>query len=646
MLNNIRFSNQRHMLKSSSLVVRTLFTTTLILSLHLILSATGSDILIGKAQADNQLAKNQNAKERCGYSAIHKLKYNSSDKHFDYVNPSAPKGGTIRVNRLGSYDSLNFLRYPGTTLVTRGQIPKDTAAFLFDSLLVVSSDEPSAYYCLAATSIDVTKDLSSVSFTLTKSAKWHDGKPVTIDDLMFTFKTLKSQGPPYYRQVLRKITVSKTAHDTITYTSGRKGDRSFVSLVGTLPIHPKHFWEKNGLKQKSMTIPLGSGPYRIVKATAGKTAHLSRVKNYWAKDHFTQKGRYNFDEVVFNYYRDNRTALESFKTGNDDIRLEDDAVAWSKEYKGPSLDKGEIIKTSFPSNDPGKMIMLTFNQRNPVFKDRRVRKALALLYDFEAANRILFHGLYTPVKSAYGTSELAASRKATAEQQALLKPFLNKLPENILNQPGPDLENNKLTSRQRIRAASKLLDEAGLKLSGNSRIDPNTGKPLVFSILYMNRRHQRILLHYAESLKAVGIELSIPELEAFAARKKMLEHDFDMTILQWMPKMLVGTSEHLLWGSQLADVKGSYALAGLKDPAIDASITAMQRAPDWQAMKSAAKTFDRIFRWQIHAIPLWHSNEEWISTSKSIETPEPSPLFETTYVDRFWQKPLKQSSLK
>ena len=595
-------------------------------------------------------AENDNTPQRCGYAPLSKLNYKPDDTHFAYVNPDAPKGGKLRLGRTGSFDSLNFLRYPGTTIADRAQIPLHITDYLFDSFLTRAADEPAAWYCLAATSVEVTRDLSAVTFTLNESARFHDGDLMTADDVIFTFNTLKEQGAPYYRQVLRAITIEKTGERRITYTNKRPGDRNFPPLVGSLPIHPAHFWQGERLTQrplndKTMLLPLGSGPYKITQATAGKSATLTRVKTYWAKDSFTQKGRFNFDEIVIDYFRDDNSALASFKVGGQDMRQEFNTVTWSREYKGPALDAGRFKQTTINSKGPGEATLLAFNQRRALFKDRRVRKAFALLYDFETANRILFHGLYQKSSSVYGISPLAAKGAANAAEKAILTPHLKTLPDGLFENPAPKDIAAESGYRQRFRMAAKLLDEAGFTLNGANRIDPKTGEPLTVTVSYLNPRHQRILLHYAKSLSEAGIKLELPALAPSAARKKALDHDFDLALLSWKPDMLAGTSEMLLWGSRLADVKGSYALAGIKDQALDAAIMAINRARNFTEMTNATRAFDRIFAWQVYAIPLYRSNADWLSYWTNFARPETTPDYFLTFVDRWWAKEMQQTKL-
>lgn len=582
----------------------------------------------------------------CGYSPIHELKYSSDSKNFSYVEPDALKGGQISVGRVGYFDSLNFLRYPGTTISDRKQIPLHIDDYLFDSFLVQSSDEVAGFYCLAAKKIIVAKDYSEVSFILNPNARFHDGKPLSVDDVVFTFEALKKQGHPYYRQVLRNVTLTAFGENGVTYKSNRKGDKKFVSVVGTLPLHPKHFWENGKLNAKTMVFPLGSGPYKISKVSSGKFVLLEREKKYWARDHFTQKGRYNFDQIKIDYFRDQGAALEAFKGRHYDVRVEKSALEWQKSYNGKAIQSGDIKRHVIKTNKPGDLYFLAFNQRRLLFKNRNVRKAFALLYDFEQTNKILFHGLHSPIQSIYGKSSLAASGAASEDEKNLLKPFMKSLPSGLLNTESPqDLKYQKNTRKQ-IRAAVKLLDEAKIVLKDGLRIDPQTGKPLKLEVAYLDLRHRRILLNYAEKLKAVGIQLVLAEREAFAARKKVLDHEFDMVVLKWSPELLPGTSEGLLWGSPLADVKGSYALAGVKDPVLDFAIGLLRGAKSWDEMTKAAKIFDRVFRWQIHAVPLWQTNETWVAYWDKFSRPLPSSLFEVTLIDLWWAKDLRQTNLK
>lgn len=611
-----------------------------VLALCLMVAAS---LLVTKTTNLHAAKPTKTKNQRCGYAPLAALKYTKTHTHFDYVNKDAPKGGTIRIGRTGHFNSLNFLRYPGRTITDRAQMPLQITEYLFDSLLVKSADEAAAWYCLAAASVSVSKDLQKATFTLNRKARFHDGTPLTFKDVIFTFNTLKTQGPPYYRQTLRSITLKQNSNGSFTYSNSRKGDRNFISLVGSLPIHPAHFWDKEKLTERAMTLPLGSGPYKITSTDNGKSVTLTRVKSDWAKTHFTRQGRYNFDEIIIDYFRDENSALQSFKVGNQDFRQEFNTVTWSREYTSKALEEKRMIKESVAQQGAGELRLLTFNQRRPIFKNRKVRKALTLLYDFESANRILFHGLYEKATNIYGNTKLAAIGPATDEEEKLLAPFKATLPEGILKAPAPRFITQALTTRERFRQANRLLDEAGLRLEGANRLDPATGKPLHLSVAYLNLRHQRLLLHFAKNLKQVGITLDMPALEPASARKKTLDHDFDLAILKWQPAMLAGTSESLLWGSRLADIKGSYALAGIKDKALDATINTINKARNFKEMTIATKAFDRLFNWQINAIPLYRSNQQWVSYWSRFKRPEKGISYSLTLIDRMWEKPNQQT---
>ena len=575
----------------------------------------------------------------CGYAALYPLKYKNDSTAFNYVNKNAVKGGKLRLARVGTYDSLNFLRYPGTTITDRKQIPLYMADYLFDSLLTQSADEPASYYCLVAKSIRVARDLKTVTFELNENARFHDGKPITAKDVLFTFNTLKKQGPPYYRQVLKNFTAKNGPENSLVFQNNGRPDREFVRKVGTLPIHPAHARSKKDVTQKSMDLPLGSGPYRITSAAAGKTAHLKRVQNYWANDHFTRKGRFNFDEIIIDYYRDKRTALEAYKVGKYDIRLEDNPLSWAKEYEGAAKGSGEIVKITRPASETGDLYLLAFNHRREIFKDRRVREAFALLYDFKSANRILYHGLYNPVRSIYGDTRLGAKGPATEAEKALLGPHLANLPKGLLENDGPAPQWAAMSSREKIRRASKLLDEAGLVVKNNKRVDPKTGKPLNLTVSYLQPEHSRILMLYEKSLKTIGIDLFAPNLEPMTASKKALAHEFDMIIIKWTPEFQAGTTEYLLWSGPAAKHGAAYAFAGVSDPALDHTIFAMNKARTAAALETATKSFDRIFRWQIHAIPLWHQPEKWVSYRKGLKQPEKAPEVLFSIIDSWWFAP-------
>ncbi len=566
-----------------------------------------------------------------GYSPIHELKYPEGFTHFDYVEPSAPKGGVIRLAQVGTFDSLNTLYYPGTT-------PADLRNYVYDRLIIASADEAAGYYGLLAETIDVAADLSWVRFKLHADARWNDGKPVTAEDVVFTFETLLKHGAPYYRQVLRLYTIETASPRTVTFRTKRPGDREFVRIVGGLPIHPKHFWEDRDARRKSLRAPLGSGPYRVKSVDAGRSLVLERVPDYWAKSRPVNVGRHNFDLIQIEYFRDATVTRQALAAGQFDVWQEGDAAQWSSAYETMQRNGRNIQQTTFDLDTPGKIATLVFNLRRPLFQDRRVRQAIALAYNHEWTNRFLFNGRYKPVESFYGDTPLGARGPMTPAEKAILGERIDAVPEEAMDRPGPDLREGAKDDRAAFRKANALLDEAGLRVVGGKRLDPVTGQALVVEVIYNNPALVRVFGPFARNLERLGITLSYPLLEATAAVRKKLDHDFDMADLTMTPRLVAGNAERLLWGSALADRKGTYALAGAKDPVLDSAIAAMLKATNRESLQAATRLFDRAMRWQRYVVPLWRNDEVWIAHWDNFGRPQTAAKVYPSYVDRWWSK--------
>lgn len=577
-----------------------------------------------------------------GFSPLHNLKYPEGFGHFDYVNPEAPKGGSIRIGRNGTFNSLNLLKYPGHTPLSRHDLPVDFSHYLYDSLLTKSADEPAGFYGLIAKTVEVDPAYRWVRFTLRPDAKWHDGKQITADDVLFTLDTIKTQGQPYYRQVMKTFTAKSTAPAEVTFYSTRPGNRKFVELVGLLPIHPKHYWAKHDVTKTTLKPPLASGPYKVETVTAGRSLRLVRVKDYWGASHPTNVGRHNFDILDLQFYRNNAAVLEAFKAGDLDLRLEADAVAWATNYEGAHFRDGRIKKLSVGAESPGRTISLVFNLRRPFLQNIRVRKALALAYDFERTNFTLFHNLYEPAGSYYGTSDLAATNSMSEGDRALLTPVKSSLPEELFEQPAPSWRQELKVTRARLGDAARLLDEAGYPMKDGSRIDPRTGKALILEVAYTNPRYERVLTHYAKNLDRLGVKLDYPTLEPISASKKVLGHEYDLTFLQSAPDLAAGTAEYLTWSSIKPGHDRAYAFAGAADPALDAAIMAMSRAQDMDSLKTAARAFDRVLRWRVYDIPLWRSDKTWLAYWNKFDRPKSTPKNLLSFVDRWWSRKADQ----
>lgn len=571
-----------------------------------------------------------------GYSPVHSLKYGADFKHFDFVNSDAPKGGKLRLGAVGTFDSLNTLRYPGRTPLARpeGFSLRD---LIYDKLLVQSADEPAGYYGLLAERVIVAPDLGWVRFDLRRDARWHDGNPITARDVVFTFKTLSKQGPPFYRQMLRGVRVEAESSHSVKITAPHPNSRVFVAHVGGIQIHPHHFWAKRDVEHGGLEIPLGSGPYRVAKVQPGRKIVLERTPDYWAAAHPINRGRHNFDRIDVEFYRDNTVALEAFKAGAFDLRVEQDAVRWATAYQGPALTTGRIKRHNLRLATPGRLMMFVFNMRRSLFRDIRVRRAIALAFDFGWTNRNLFHGLYEPIGSFFDSTRNAASGAAARDERRLLASHLDALPNGILDAASPKEGRPSSAARSALVKAKRLLDDAGFAVQNGKRIDPSTGNPVTIRLVYINPRLPRVIGPFAKSLEKLGVTLKHQPLEPVTASKTLLGHDYDIAALaQWAPGVLPGTSESLLWGSAFADITPSYALSGVKDPALDSAIKAMSSARSLEALQTAARAFDRILRWRQYAIPLWRTPKVWIAVRDRIKLPPSDDLFRLTFVDRAW----------
>jgi len=577
------------------------------------------------------------AQPQHGYSPVHQLKYGPGFQQFDYVNPRASKGGRLRLGATGTFDSLNPLLYPG-------RVPELVRRLVFDTLLVRSGDEPAAYYGLLAKTVAVSEDRRRVTFTLRPEARWRDGARVTSADVAFTFKILLAQGPPFYQQALRHYSVSVAGPHEISFAADGAAKRDMVRILGTLPIQPQHFWAERDLSDHGLTPPLGSGPYRVEEVDAGSSVVLARDPGYWAADLPVNRGRFNFDRIEVAYYRDDSVALEAFRAGDFDLRLETTAAKWARGYDGPALRGGRIKRDVIETRTAGEIKTLVFNLRRAPFDDRRVRRAISLAYDFDWTNDNLMYGLQQPVESFFGETAFAARGPASQGERELLAPAADDLPSGLFETPDPGLRAG-LTSRRAILAeADRLLRAAGFTVRDGQRVDETTGDPLRINLLNYDPSLIRILGPFAQNLKRLGIALRYPLVDPATGTRRTLDHDFDMALLKWSPRAVPGNAESLLWGSALADRKGSYALAGAKDPALDAALEAMVTARDMDRLKTAARAFDRVLRWRHYAIGLWRKSGVWLAHWNRFGRPADAPRYAPSFVDRWWRRNTNRES--
>lgn len=563
-----------------------------------------------------------------GFSPLGDLRYPPGFTAFDYVEPAAPKGGTLRLARIGTYDTLDTLAFPGR--------PPADLRLIYDRLVVPSDDEVASFYGVLASGIWVADDFSEVLVDLNPLARWHDGRPVTAEDVVFTFTALKTDGPPFYRQAFLPFTVTALSPSRVQFANSRIGFRDVVRQIATIPIHPAHVWQA-AREAGSEPEPLGSGPYRLADAIFGRQLTLERVPDYWGAELGVNQGRWNFDRLVFDYYRDETVAMEAFRVGNYDLRFETDPIRWAGGYAGPALAAGDMQRAESPGPDGHSVHGLVYNLRRPLLADRRVRLALRLAYDFEAVNETLFSGAYARFDSVFGDTGLAAAGPADAAERAILAASGEPPDPAVLADPDPLAGLPPPGSRAAFVEAARLLDTAGLTVADGRRIDPATGEPVALSLLTLNPLFEPPLTWLVAAFDRLGIAVRRVQADASTTAMLMLDRDFDLATLTWSPARLPGTAERLLWHSALADMPDSYALSGIRSATLDAAIEALETARSPDDLAAAAHAFDRAFRHALVLLPLWRSSETWIAWWDRFGRPEAERNgFSPAPIERWW----------
>ncbi len=527
--------------------------------------------------------------------AMHgKPKYGPSAKTLDYVNPDAPKGGTLKMAGIGTFDTVNPFSIKGKAA--------EGLALVYDRLMTRVWDEPFTMYPLIAESVDVPDNRSSITFHLNPKAKFHDGSPITADDVVFSFETLKTEGRPNMRRVYQLVkTVEKPDASSVKFSLGEGYDRETVMILAMMPVLSKKWWEGKTFDEAVLTPPLGNGPYKIAAIDPGRSITYERVADYWAKDMFPNVGQFNADKIVYDYYRDDTVAFEAFKSGNLDLRREYDAGKWASAYDFPAAKDGRVKLEALPHGRPEKTKGFIFNTRRAPFDDIRVRKALNLLFDFEWANTNLFHGQYKRITSYYPNAELSANAWT---------PPVNATPAE---------------RRANMVEADKLLKEAGWVVQNGQRM--KDGKPLTFEIILSAPEDEKIALNFKTALMKMGITPTIRVLDAANYIGRMNDYDFDMTLYYWLSTLSPGTEQTLYWGCQAAKEPSRWNYAGICDPEIDKLSKQIADAKDRETLVSTAQALDRKLMDGVYMIPLYYSGNDFIAHKAIIEHPEKTPLY-------------------
>jgi microcin C transport system substrate-binding protein len=566
------------------------------------------------------------------------LKYGPDFQHFDYVNPNAPKGGTVTFSAVGSFDSFN-------PYIIKGD-PAVGITLLYESLTTQSLDEPFSEYGLLAGSIEMPEDRSWVAFTLRPEARWHDGKPVTVEDVIWSLETLREKGAPFYRYYYKNVkSVEATGERRVKFTFDQTVNRELPLIIGQLPILPKHYFAGREFDRTTLEPPLGSGPYRIKSFEPGRTVVYERVADYWGADLPVSRGSNNFDEVRYEYYRDANVAMEAFKAGAYDLRLENASKFWATAYTGPMFDAGWIVKEEIPNQLGTGMQGFAFNLRRPLFQDPKVRQALAYAFDFEWTNRTIMYGQYARTQSYFSNTELGAQGLPSAAELALLESFRDQLPEEVFTQvyhaPSAEGEGG---IRQNLRTALRLLGEAGWQVEGGKLVNAQ-GQPFRFEILLNGPSFERHTLPFVKNLERLGIAATVRTVDPAQYQNRMNEFDFDMTVEAFGQSLSPGNEQRDYWGSEAAGTPGSRNTIGITNPAVDHLIDKIIQAPTREDLVTATRALDRVLLWGHYVIPHWHTRTFRVAYWDKFDRPNTTPPYGLPLFS-WWVDPVKVAAVE
>ncbi len=556
-------------------------------------------------------------------------KYSADFPHFDYVNPEAPKGGSFRQAAYGNFDTLN------------PHIPKGTAAegmhLLYDSLMVRGDDEPFSLYGLTAQTIELPEDNSWVAFNINPDAAFHDGTPIMAEDIAWTWNTLQQRGSPRYHNYFADIEkIEITAPRRIKAIFKHTRNRALPFLLAQLSVLPRHFWMKpeNDFSRGDLKQPLGNGPYRIDQVNPGKSITYSRVKDYWAASHPVNKGRHNFDAVRYDYFKDDTVALEAFKKGELDLRIEGDPRRWSTAYDIPAVKNGDMQMERIKNSSLG-MQGFFFNLRKPIWQSRLVRQAVAQAFDFTWTNNNLFHGLYKQAYSFFSNSELAATGLPSEAEAEWLKPFEPDLPSELFEQAYQPVKTDGTGNiRPQLVTALKLLTAAGWKMQAGHLLNPNN-EPLHFEILLSRPDLERVALPFKTNLERMGMQVKVSTVDSAQYVERLRNHDYDMIFTGFFPSPAPGLEIRNYWHSSLADNGSTQNITGIKMEAVDRILDGIVAARSRKDLVYRVRALDRVLLWQYLAIPAWYSNEWPFVYWKQLAHPEQPPTYGAG-LDTWW----------
>ncbi|WP_230532695.1 extracellular solute-binding protein [Microvirga roseola] len=582
-------------------------------------------------------AQENGGPETHGLSSFGDLKYGPDFKHFDYVNPAAPKGGLLSIQIRQASGNQNFDTFNTLNIFV---LQGDGAAGMgstFDTLMAGSGDEPDALYGLVAKSVRISDDKLTYRFVLRPEARFHDGSPVTAKDAAFSLNILKTKGHPVFRSILTQMVAAEAeADDVLRVQLSPERSRDLHLVIAGMPIFSERWWRGRDFEASTLEAPLGSGPYKVGSFEQGRFIEFERVPDYWAKDLPVNVGQNNFDRVRYEYFRDRTVAFEAFKNGTLNFNEEYTSRIWATGYDFPAVKDGRVKREEIPDDTPAPIQGWYFNTRRDSFKDQRIREAIGLAFDFEWTNANIMYGAYKRLTSYFENSDMKAVGKPSAEELALLEPFRDTLPTAAFGEPVmPPVSDGSGQDRQLLRRANTLLREAGCKLEGSVLRLPN-GQPFTIEFLDSSSFLQPHTQPFQANLKRLGIETRSRIVDAAQYQRRLDEYDFDMTSRALVGATTPGDSLRVVYGSQAAKTNGTRNIAGISHPAIDALIERIGNAKSREELNITCRALDRVLRAGHYWVPMWFKATDWIAYWDQFSRPERKPRFGSGAPGTWW----------
>ena len=558
------------------------------------------------------------------------LKYSSDFTHFDYTNPDAPKGGSFKQASIGTFDSFNPFIIKGTAAANTGMT--------FDSLMARSFDEPFSLYGLVAEAVRVPESRRWIEFDLREEARFSDGSPLRARDVVETFRLLREEGSPFYKAYYRDISkIEALTELSVRFEFGSNENRELPLIVGEVPIMSADWWSSRDFGSPSLEPILGSGPYIVEEFDAGRSITYQRNPDYWGAELAVNRGRYNFDRMLFDYYRDSTVALEAFKAEQYDFREENSSKSWATGYTGPAFDEGRVLTELVADHNPAGMQAFVMNTRRSLFSDASVRQALALVFDFEWTNENLFYGAYTRSHSYFSNSEMAATELPDTKELAILEPFRGEIPEQVFTEVyrAPTTKGDG-RNREQLRKALTLLRNAGWKLEAG-KLSNESGEAFEFEILLVQPEFERIVAPFIQNLEKLGVGVNIRIVDVSQYISRLRSFDYDMIVSSFGQSNSPGNEQREYWGSAAADIEGSRNFIGIKDPVVDKLIEQLIQAPDREQLVLRARALDRVLQWNHYVVPQFHIASHRIAYWNKFSFPSVRPKY-ALGIDTWWAK--------